>query len=130
MLELDISVKPTFDEVMKAVGAVEKEVLADIRGAGDAIKTVVVDSWKKRFATENKGQWAPLSPKYKAWKEEHYPGRPILHLTGELIASATMEGKGHIDNRQPTFLEFGVDRREMLAVYCQYVLFPPSWQRQ
>lgn len=26
--------------------------------------------------------WAPLSPRYEAWKQRHFPGMPILQLTG------------------------------------------------
>lgn len=33
--------------------------------------------------------WAPLSERYEAWKERHYPGRPILVLTGRLRAALT-----------------------------------------
>jgi len=35
------------------------------------------------------GPWAPLSPAYGAWKSKHYPGEPILHLTGNLRRSLT-----------------------------------------
>ena len=28
--------------------------------------------------------WRPLSREYAAWKEEHFPGRPILVRTGEM----------------------------------------------
>ena len=29
-------------------------------------------------------KWAALKPSYKAWKDKHYPGKRILHLTGEM----------------------------------------------
>jgi phage gpG-like protein len=35
------------------------------------------------------GRWAPLSPKYRAWKEKHYPGKPILVRTGALRRELT-----------------------------------------
>lgn len=31
--------------------------------------------------------WAPLSPAYAAWKQQHYPGRGILQRQGALKAS-------------------------------------------
>lgn len=34
--------------------------------------------------------WAPLSDSYAAWKERHYPGRPILVLIGRLRAALTV----------------------------------------
>lgn len=39
--------------------------------------------------------WMPLSPKYRKWKEKHYPGKPILVRSGALKASlvnGTAEG--------------------------------------
>ncbi len=33
--------------------------------------------------------WAPLSPKYAAWKAKHYPGTRILERTGDLRKSLT-----------------------------------------
>lgn len=43
------------------------------------------------FASEGGeiSRWAPLSEKYKKWKEKHYPGQPILQLTGKLRAAMT-----------------------------------------
>lgn len=34
-------------------------------------------------------RWAPLSPRYAAWKARHYPGKPILQLSGDLKDSLT-----------------------------------------
>jgi len=36
---------------------------------------------------ERKGtprRWAPLSPAYARWKQRHYPGRPLLVLSGKM----------------------------------------------
>jgi len=35
--------------------------------------------------------WQALSDQYADWKEAHYPGRPILQRTGDLVASLTRE---------------------------------------
>lgn len=35
------------------------------------------------------GVWTPLSPAYAAWKNAHYPGKPILTRTGQLRDSMT-----------------------------------------
>lgn len=40
-------------------------------------------------AAGSSGKWAPLSPAYKRWKETHFPGQPILKLTGALSESLT-----------------------------------------
>lgn len=44
----------------------------------------------KQFSSQGahaSGGWAPLSPKYAAWKAQRYPGQPTLVRTGELRAS-------------------------------------------
>lgn len=47
----------------------------------------------RQFAAEgqgpNRGSWAELSPAYGEWKEAHYPGKPILELTGKLREALT-----------------------------------------
>lgn len=35
------------------------------------------------------GAWSPLTPDYAAWKEGHYPGMPLLELTGDLREALT-----------------------------------------
>ncbi len=53
---------------------------------------MVTGSIMRNFEAEGRpDRWAPLSPKYKAWKENHYPGRPILVLTGEMKAGFQYE---------------------------------------
>lgn len=37
----------------------------------------------------NAGSWAPLSEQYAAWKEQHFPGQPILQRSGELFHGLT-----------------------------------------
>ena len=36
--------------------------------------------------------WAPLSPKYAAWKATHFPGAPTLVRTGALFTSVAIVG--------------------------------------
>jgi hypothetical protein len=44
----------------------------------------------EQFATEGgrAGGWVQLSPGYAAWKDEHFPGRPIGVLTGGMRSAA------------------------------------------
>jgi phage gpG-like protein len=47
---------------------------------------------REQFDTEGAAggqRWAPLSPAYRAWKEIHYPGEPILQRDHELVDSLT-----------------------------------------
>jgi hypothetical protein len=40
------------------------------------------------------GAWSGLSPKYRIWKNAHYPGRPILVRDGTLRDSLRWTGNG------------------------------------
>lgn len=48
----------------------------------------VADQFKTEGA-EGGDKWAPLTAEYAGWKEAHYPGRPILERTGDLMRSLT-----------------------------------------
>lgn len=49
---------------------------------------MVTGSIQRNFEAEGRpSPWAPLSPAYAEWKEAHYPGQPILQLTGRMRAS-------------------------------------------
>lgn len=41
-----------------------------------------------------RGSWAPLKPKYAAWKARHFPGRAPLVRTGRLRAALTQSSAG------------------------------------
>lgn len=47
------------------------------------------EGWILSGRTVDGIRFAPLSPKYKAWKDRHYPGRPILIRTGRLLSAVT-----------------------------------------
>lgn len=58
------------------------------------IEQYIQDRIKLSFATEGgtiEEKWKPLSPKYAEWKQQHYPGRGMLVLSGEMKASLTDE---------------------------------------
>jgi phage gpG-like protein len=38
--------------------------------------------WKSQVDPTYQRPWQQLSPRYQAWKSEHYPGQPILRATG------------------------------------------------
>lgn len=64
----------------------------DVRPAWDAIADRFEEAERRQFGSEGtygSGGWAPLSPKYAAWKARHYPGRPILVREGDLRESLT-----------------------------------------
>lgn len=41
--------------------------------------------------------WKPLTPRYKEWKDNVYPGKPILQLSGNLKESLTRKSPNHIE---------------------------------
>jgi phage gpG-like protein len=57
------------------------------------------------------GAWAQLSPKYRIWKQQHYPGQPILVREGVLRESVRWSGKalgpGGIFDAHPSFVVAG-----------------------
>lgn len=53
--------------------------LRNAQPAFNEIAGVMAGLQKDWFATEGQGSWAPLSPKYAAWKKKHFPKRGILH---------------------------------------------------
>ncbi|HWQ55679.1 MAG TPA: hypothetical protein VN442_18475 [Bryobacteraceae bacterium] len=46
------------------------------------------DQFKSEGA-EGGERWQELSPEYAGWKEAHFPGKPILERTGDLVGSLT-----------------------------------------
>jgi phage gpG-like protein len=56
---------------------------------------VFEDEMRSQFDAEGQGasgSWAPLSEQYAAWKEDHYPGQPILQREGTLHEALTSSG--------------------------------------
>lgn len=66
--------------------------LTDYRPIWPIIEDDFYAQEKAQFETEGKegGEaWQQLAPEYAGWKELHYPGKPILQRTGDLVASLT-----------------------------------------
>jgi phage gpG-like protein len=68
------------------------ESVADATPAWEKMADRFVRVERRQFASEGaygSGGWAPLSPRYAAWKAAHYPGKPILRRTDDLWRSLT-----------------------------------------
>ena len=66
--------------------------VADYRPIWPVIEEDFYAQMKDQFKTEGAegGEaWVPLTPEYAGWKEQHYPGQPILQRTGDLYNSLT-----------------------------------------
>ncbi len=85
--------------------------LGDLRPVWPTIHRIVLDFFKARFRSEGAyagARWVPLSPAYAAWKRRHYGDKPILQLTGRLLASSTEEDHAeHVYRVGPSFMEAG-----------------------
>jgi len=83
----------------------------DARPAWRAMSRRFTTNNVRQFASEGayaSGGWAPLSPRYKAWKDRHYPGRKILARTGRLRRSLTRRPFG-VEEIEPKYMRLGTD---------------------
>lgn len=87
----------------------------DIADFGKHVFPRVIDLFEKtidgQFQAQGRGPvvgpWAPLSPKYAAWKEANFPGLPILQRTGELKNALTKDGNHALRDYSGVQLNFG-----------------------
>lgn len=64
---------------------------------------------KERFDSGGKGEWAPLSPGYAAWKEKNYPGQPLLVREDILRSSLTGDDYFSVVEMEPMGLTVGTN---------------------
>jgi phage gpG-like protein len=90
--------------------------ITDLTNAWKSLASLFYSAQERRFAQEgaNDGlpRWAELSDNppgkgYRSWKAKHYPGAPILTLTGSLARSFQAGGTGNVTNIGPMHLEVG-----------------------
>jgi phage gpG-like protein len=68
------------------------DAVSDYRGIWPVIEDDFYAQEKDQFKTEGEEggeKWQALSPSYAGWKERHFPGKPILERTGNLMKSLT-----------------------------------------
>jgi phage gpG-like protein len=89
--------------------------LSDVEPVWQAIADHMVGVWGREFRLEGAWvRWAPLSPRYRAWKANKYPGAKIMHLTGDLEDSLTKRPFG-IDEINSKVMVIGT-----MVAYAQY----------
>ena len=96
--------------------------ISDWGGMFERIGHVFIKQQKRHFATEGaagSGRWTKLTKKYAAWKQAHYPGQKIGHLTGALRASMT-GGSGYSQTIGKTSASFGMDSSSKAEPYGAY----------
>lgn len=71
-------------ERLEAMAARARDVAPAWRAWGDD----VADAFREQFRTEGvrllRETWAPLTPRYKRWKDKHFPGKRILERSGAM----------------------------------------------
>jgi phage gpG-like protein len=72
--------------------------VADYRPIWPVIEDDFYGQVKEQFRTEGAeggDKWKELTPEVAKWKEVHYPGKPILERTGDLLSSLTNPNDPH-----------------------------------
>jgi phage gpG-like protein len=65
---------------------------SNLTAAMEAAALRLEEGERRQFSSEGgygTGAWKPLSPRYRDWKDRHFPGEPILQLRHRLIESLT-----------------------------------------
>jgi len=97
-----------------------RERAANVHPAWDAVRAIIFASTEDRFEKEGRRgdfrKWRALSNKpsrwlgglsYRQWKEENFPGNPILELTGRMRDQLTGLSGDHYEERSPFHLTIG-----------------------
>jgi hypothetical protein len=76
------------DEIL-AMAARAADTAPAWRAWGDDVEHAFREQFDSQGVRLTGEVWAPLSPRYAAWKARHFPGMPILRRTDVLFASMT-----------------------------------------
>lgn len=98
------------------------EAVADYRPIWPVIADDFYAEEKAQFRSEGAEggeKWQELSPVYAGWKKAHYPGKPILQRTGDLVNSLTRE-------RDPNAVRFEERKTLTLGSKIPYAIYHQS----
>lgn len=101
MVRLTVEIEGA-EELQHRLAEIDRRI-SDLTPIWGAITSKLFDIEREIFDSEGRGQWAPLSPRYAAWKARHYPGQPLLVLTGAMRQAFTNSSGAEIV-RQPQSL--------------------------
>ena len=104
---------------LSGIGTITKRVnkvsdqMKDLRPAfikiGEDFRKTEIKVFQGQGAYGSRSAWKQLTPKYKQWKSAHYPGKPILQMTGALKNSLTTKGPGNIEIITKNSITLGSD---------------------
>ncbi len=83
-----------------------KDLSEPFRAIVQDFKAIEAKQFKSEGSYGGSG-WQALSPRYAAWKEQNYPGRPIMVLSGLLMDSLTGENSYFVQEIRPLQLTMG-----------------------
>ena len=72
-----------FERAGAEVADVGKHILPKI---SEELGEIIAEQFEAEGQGPDVGKWKPLSKKYEAWKERHFPGMPTLQRTGIMMA--------------------------------------------
>lgn len=97
-----------------------RERARNLHPAWDAVRAIIFASTADRFTKEGRRggfrKWRALSRKpsnwlgglsYREWKDENFPGQPILQLTGRMAYQLTGLSGDHYEERSSQHLTIG-----------------------
>ena len=90
-------------------------------GIGMVFRRQMRDQFRTEGASGT-GRWKSLSKDYADWKQRHYPGQKIGHLTGALRSSMT-GGSGYSQHIGRTDASFGMDASSKAEPYGAFFSF-------
>lgn len=106
-LKLTVDGLPQFTQALDFVS----NAIKDFKRPFSEVEQLFYQIEAKQFASQGARAtaWRPLSAAYAKWKARHYPGQPILQLTGALRRALTGRGAGGIRIMTPTDLTLGTN---------------------
>ena len=114
-------------------------LIDDFEPIADDIVRIFRKHEHDHFRTQGKQtgpRWPGLSPNYAKWKEQNFPGRPTLVLTGALRGALVKGGSGSIGGKRGKrgkgTLEVGVDKSSRVGKYAAAHQFAlgPAYRKQ
>lgn len=85
----DDGIRDTKDR-LKDIKERQKNLEPVLRKAGLSLRKYMAENYTSQGLLV--GGWAPLNPKYAAWKSIHFPGAPPMVRTGALFDSVAVVG--------------------------------------
>lgn len=106
-IKIDLEGVPTLIRRINGVKGKVKDLRKAWKKIGEDFRKTEEKVFNGQGAYGSRSQWTPLTPKYKEWKQSHYPGKPILQLSGNLKSSLTKKSAGHIEIITATSITLG-----------------------